>query len=134
MYEGRGSRYYYRITDRTTGQVVKEGYVTGGSKADCEEAAKLIKIDLRRELGLSAARDEDRERLKVYLKAAPAEPEKRRTIEQVRQISGMNRMAFARAYGIPYRTITDWEHGLRQPPEWLAGILEKAVRYDQANE
>lgn len=53
------------------------------------------------------------------------------TIKELREQTGMNRMAFARAYGIPYRTITDWEHGLRQPPEWLPEILEKAIKYDK---
>lgn len=52
------------------------------------------------------------------------------TITEIRQSTGLNRTAFAAKYGIPYRTIDDWENGRRQPPEWLPEILEKAVKYD----
>ena len=52
------------------------------------------------------------------------------TITEIRNLTGMSRMAFATKYSIPYRTIDDWENERRQPPEWLAGILEKAIRYD----
>lgn len=54
-------------------------------------------------------------------------------IEEIRRSTGLNRRAFAERYKIPYRTIDDWENERRMPPEWLPGILEKAVKFDKWN-
>lgn len=125
MYEGRNARYYYQIKDKKTGEIKKEGYVTGGSKSDCENAAFLIKLDVRSQMGLSAASDEDRERLKVYLHRADDGG-----IFDLRSSTGLSRRAFAKKYSIPYRTLEDWEAGKRTPPSWVRLLLEKAIKYD----
>lgn len=52
-------------------------------------------------------------------------------IEEIRHSTGLSRAAFSRKYNIPVRTIEGWEYGNRQPPEWLPGILEKAIKYDE---
>ena len=39
MYEGRKSGYYYQFSDRTTGEILKEGHVSGGNKTDCKNLA-----------------------------------------------------------------------------------------------
>lgn len=51
-------------------------------------------------------------------------------IEEIRKSTGLSRAAFSRKYNIPVRTLEGWEYGNRQPPEWLPGILEKAIKYD----
>lgn len=125
MYEGRNAKYYYQITDKKTGEIKKEGYVTGGSKSDCENAAFLIKLDVSRQMGLSAASDEDRERLKVYLHRADDGG-----ILELRNSTGLSRTAFAKRYSIPYRTLEDWEAGKRTPPSWVRALIEKAIKFD----
>lgn len=51
------------------------------------------------------------------------------TIE-IRAIIGISRAEFSRRYGIPVRTLEDWDYGKRKPPEWLLRILERVVRED----
>lgn len=51
-------------------------------------------------------------------------------IIDIRALTGLSRRAFAQKYSIPYRTIDDWENERRTPPEWVAVILEKAIRFD----
>jgi len=53
------------------------------------------------------------------------------TIKELREQTGMKRAEFSRKYGIPVRTLEDWDAGRRKPPEWLANILEKAIKYDE---
>ena len=36
---------------------------------------------------------------------------------------GLNRKEFAIEYGIPLRTIEDWEHGKRKMPDYLLRLL-----------
>ena len=43
---------------------------------------------------------------------------------------GLNRKEFALEYGIPLRTIEDWEHGKRKMPEYLLRLLEYKVKID----
>ena len=55
-------------------------------------------------------------------------------IQEIRELLGINKTAFAKRYGIPYRTVQDWELGLRNPPEWLLPIMERIVKEDVALE
>ena len=40
---------------------------------------------------------------------------------------------FAKRYNIPYRTIQNWESGIRTPPEYVSYLLELQVRRDLVN-
>lgn len=51
------------------------------------------------------------------------------TIE-IRKILGISRAEFSRKYGIPIRTLENWDAGTRQPPEWLLKLLERVARED----
>lgn len=51
------------------------------------------------------------------------------TIE-IRAILNVSRAEFSRRYGIPVRTLEDWDYGKRKPPEWLLRLLERVVRED----
>ena len=51
------------------------------------------------------------------------------TIE-IRALLGISRAEFSRRYEIPIRTLEDWDHGRRKPPEWVLKMLERIVRED----
>ena len=45
--------------------------------------------------------------------------ESKEILLDLRKQSGMNRREFAEYFGIPYRTLQDWELGNRRMPEYL---------------
>ena len=51
-------------------------------------------------------------------------------IREIRKATGLNRTAFARKYGIPMRTVENWEKEFREPPDYVLSLLERAVRED----
>lgn len=52
------------------------------------------------------------------------------TIREIRKLTGLSAQKFGDLYGIPLRTVQNWERGIRQPPEYVLVLLEKAVRSD----
>ena len=46
------------------------------------------------------------------------------TFKELRQQSGMNLTQFSQYFNIPYRTIQNWELGLRQCPEYLLDLMK----------
>lgn len=52
------------------------------------------------------------------------------TIRELRAMTGLSQAAFAERYGIPKRSIENWEGGQRTPPSYLPKLLEKAIKYD----
>lgn len=55
------------------------------------------------------------------------------TIREMRQHFGDTQQEFSHRYGIPFRTIQNWESGSRIPPEYVETLLEQRVRADLAN-
>ena len=51
-------------------------------------------------------------------------------VRRMREHTGLSRKAFCDKYGIPYRTMQDWEDGKSKPVEWAEGLLRRAVRED----
>ncbi len=49
-------------------------------------------------------------------------------IKEIRKMSGLNRRDFCDTYQIPYQTVTDWELGHRNAPEYVVRMLEYYVR------
>lgn len=49
---------------------------------------------------------------------------------ELRAGTGMNRRQFADYFGIPYRTVQDWELGTRQMPEYLLRLMEYKIRME----
>ena len=49
---------------------------------------------------------------------------------RLRKETGMKRSDFARYFGIPYRTLQDWELGNRKIPEYLLRLMEYKVRME----
>lgn len=50
---------------------------------------------------------------------------------ELREKTGMNRKEFAEYFQIPYRTVTDWERGERQMPDYLYRLLAYKVRMEK---
>jgi len=50
---------------------------------------------------------------------------------EIRNKTGMNRREFAEYFGIPYRTIQDWELGNRQMPDYLFRLMEYKLRIEK---
>ena len=50
---------------------------------------------------------------------------------QIRKSTGMNRREFAEYFGIPYRTMQDWELGNRQMPEYLLRLIAYKVEMEK---
>lgn len=51
-------------------------------------------------------------------------------IREIRELTGLSQRRFGAQYGIPYRTIQNWEAGINTPPEYVVKLLERAVRED----
>ena len=45
-------------------------------------------------------------------------------VKELREKMGMNRMEFSNYYGIPYRTVQDWEAEKRELPEYLLRLMK----------
>lgn len=46
----------------------------------------------------------------------------------LRESMGLNRREFCDYFQIPYRTVTDWEHGVRNAPEYVIRLLEYYIQ------
>lgn len=55
------------------------------------------------------------------------------TIREMRMSLGDTQGEFAARYHIPFRTIQNWEAGVRNPPEYIVSLLEHKVRADLIN-
>lgn len=44
-------------------------------------------------------------------------------LRKIREKTGMNRREFSEYFGIPYRTVQDWEAGKRKMPEYLLRLM-----------
>ncbi|MBQ4259921.1 MAG: helix-turn-helix transcriptional regulator [Lachnospiraceae bacterium] len=55
----------------------------------------------------------------------------REQLIQLRKRTGMNRKQFCEYFGIPYRTMTDWELGNRTMPDYLLRLMAYKVEMEQ---
>jgi transcriptional regulator with XRE-family HTH domain len=55
------------------------------------------------------------------------------TIREMRAELGDTQSEFADRYRIPFRTIQNWETGVRKPPEYIVRLLERQVKEDLVN-
>jgi len=53
------------------------------------------------------------------------------TIKEIRQLTGLSQAKFAEQYGIPCRSIENWESGERTPPAYVLKLLEKVVKLEE---
>ena len=54
--------------------------------------------------------------------------------ERIRRMLGVSRAEFSRRYGIPVRTLEEWDAGRRTPPEYVVNLLERCAREDKLKE
>lgn len=52
-------------------------------------------------------------------------------LKQLRETTGMNRKEFAEYFGVPYRTMQDWELGNRTISEYLLRLMEYKVNIER---
>lgn len=52
------------------------------------------------------------------------------TIKEIRALTGLSQAKFCQKYHIPLNTLTRWEQGKREPPDYLVELLEFKVRED----
>ena len=50
------------------------------------------------------------------------------TLKGLREASGMTRTQFAEYFGIPYRTIQDWELGSRKCNDYIIALMEYKLK------
>ena len=55
----------------------------------------------------------------------------KKKIIELRESTGMNRKEFCDYFGIPYRTVTEWERDNRHAPEYLIRLLEYYIRMEK---
>lgn len=51
-------------------------------------------------------------------------------MRELRESTGMNRKEFCEYFGIPYRTVTDWELDNRHAPEYVLRLLEYYIGHE----
>lgn len=49
-------------------------------------------------------------------------------ITKLRKLTGMNRKEFCEYFDIPYRTVTEWERGTRNAPDYVLRLLAYYIR------
>ncbi len=54
-------------------------------------------------------------------------------IRELRTRLGDTQSEFALRYGIPFRTIQNWEAGVRNPPEYVLNLLQNRIQADLVN-
>lgn len=50
------------------------------------------------------------------------------TIRELRQQAGLTQKEFSILFGIPKRTVEDWERGVRTPSPYLVSLIEFKLR------
>lgn len=48
-------------------------------------------------------------------------------IKELRKKIGLSQTKFGELFGIPMRTIQDWERGYRTPPEYVINMIEELL-------
>lgn len=52
-------------------------------------------------------------------------------IIKLRKETGLSRKEFSEHFGIPLRTIEDWEAGRRTPPEYIPRLMKYQIEYEK---
>lgn len=52
-------------------------------------------------------------------------------IKDLRTATGMTQKSFAEYFGIPKRTVEDWERGARKCPVYLMALMEYKLRKEE---
>ena len=52
-------------------------------------------------------------------------------IKKLRESTGMNRKEFCEYLNIPYRTVTEWERGTRNAPDYLIHLMDYYIQMEK---
>ena len=52
------------------------------------------------------------------------------TFKELREASGMNKTQFAAYFGIPYRTVQDWELENRKCNDYIIALMEYKLKHE----
>lgn len=52
-------------------------------------------------------------------------------VRKLRESTGMNRKEFCEYFGIPYRTMSDWELGNRKLPDYVLRMMAYQVKMEK---
>lgn len=52
-------------------------------------------------------------------------------VKKLRKSTGINRKEFYKYFGIPYRTVTEWERGTRKMPDYVFRMMEYQIRMEK---
>ena len=55
------------------------------------------------------------------------------SIRELRRQLGDTQNEFSERYGIPFRTVQNWETGVRKPPKYIIDLLEQRIKDDLVN-
>ena len=55
-------------------------------------------------------------------------------LQNIRKKTGLSRTDFSKKYGIPLRTLEEWESGRRTPPEYIPRMLAYYVYFSEATD
>lgn len=55
-------------------------------------------------------------------------------ITELRKETGLNRKEFSEHFGIPLRTLEDWESGRRIPPTYIPRLMKYQIAYEKLME
>lgn len=69
-------------------------------------------------------------RFRENIRGEQSPKEEEMTIKEMRELLGISRTEFSRRYGIPLRTLEDWESGKRTPPPYVINLLERIIKED----
>ncbi len=50
--------------------------------------------------------------------------------KNLREASGMNKTQFAKYFGIPFRTVQDWELGNRKCNDYMLDLMEYKLKHE----
>lgn len=51
-------------------------------------------------------------------------------VKEIRKKTGLSQDKFAQRYGIPVRTLQNWEQEYREPPAYVIAMLERLIAYE----
>ena len=54
----------------------------------------------------------------------------REKMKEIRTLTGLSQVKFGKKYGIPRRSIENWESGTTERPGYWLNLLERVVRED----
>ena len=55
---------------------------------------------------------------------------KGKEVKELREQMGMNRVEFCEYFGIPYRTVQDWEADKRDLPDYVLNLMKYKVHIE----